>query len=425
MKIDARFEHQLLAVETEHRVHCMLELTAPPAPTDRVRPPLHLALVLDRSGSMAGRKLAVVRECSAFLVRRLAPTDELALVTYDTEVQLVASLAPVDPTALLPRIAQITTGKMTNLSGGWLKGAEELRRASGEGPRKVLLLTDGLANVGVVDHGTLVAMARTTAESTDVGTTTIGFGEDFDEDLLTAMADAGRGGAHYAPTPEAVPAIFQKEFEDLVSLVAQNVSVEIRPTEAVQVLGVLNAFPTVPVPGGLQLQLGDAFAEEGRRVVFELLVPSLAGLGVRRVADVVLRYTTVGEEIAQHEVTIPLVVNQVSADEAAAAGADAEVTEEVVILRSARAQARAREHADRGEFERARVVLSEAAADLRRLAPRSSKPEELLEQAEILERNVAFLSDEAYDSPSRKLMRYQQRTTSERRRRPSEDLGNP
>lgn len=132
-----------------------------------------------------------------------------------------------------------------------------------------------------------------------------------------------------------------------------------------------------------------------------------------------------GEEIAQHEVTIPLVVNQVSADEAAAAGADAEVTEEVVILRSARAQARAREHADRGEFERARVVLSEAAADLRRLAPRSSKPEELLEQAEILERNVAFLSDEAYDSPSRKLMRYQQRTTSERRRRPSEDLGNP
>jgi hypothetical protein len=48
-------------------------------------------------------------------------------------------------------------------------------------------------------------MARTIAESTDVGTTTIGFGEDFDEDLLTAMADAGRGGAHYAPTPEAVP----------------------------------------------------------------------------------------------------------------------------------------------------------------------------------------------------------------------------
>ena len=173
----------------------------------------------------------------------------------------------------------------------------------------------------------------------------------------------------------------------------------------------------MPVPGGLQLQLGDAFAEESRRVVFELLVPSLAALGVRTIADVVLRYTAVGEEIAQHEITLPLVVNLVSADEAAAVGPDAEVTEEVVILRSARAQARAREHADRGEFDEAREVLSEAAGDLRRLAPRSSKPEELLEQAEALDQSVAFLTDDRYDSHSRKQMRYRQRTTSERRRR--------
>jgi Ca-activated chloride channel family protein len=129
----ARFEHQLLAVETEHRVHCMLELTAPAAPAGRIRPPLHLALVLDRSGSMAGRKLEVARECAAFVARRLAPTDELALVAYDDEVSLVAPLAPVDQQALLAAIAQIPPGGQTNLSGGWLKGVEELGRASGEG----------------------------------------------------------------------------------------------------------------------------------------------------------------------------------------------------------------------------------------------------------------------------------------------------
>lgn len=417
MKVHARFEHQLLAVETEHRVHCMLELTAPPPPAGRVRPPLHLALVLDRSGSMAGRKLEVVRECAAFLARRLAPTDELALITYDQDVQLVAPLAPVDQGALLARIGQIHSGGQTNLSGGWLKGVEELGRAQGEGPRKVLLLTDGLANVGVVDSGSLVAMARTAAEQSDVGTTTIGFGEDFDEDLLTAMADAGRGNAHYAPTPEAAPGIFAKEFEDLVSLVAQNVSVEIRPTEEVAVVGVLNAFPAVPVPGGFQLQLGDAYADETRRVVFELHVPSLAALGVRTVAEVVLRYASIGEEIAQHEVTMPLVVNLVSADEAATAEADPEVTEEVVILKSARAQEQAREHADRGEFEQARKLLSEAAEELRTIAPRSNKADELLEQADRFEGHSLSMDSESYRSAVRKHMRFEERSIKQRRRK--------
>jgi len=423
MEVHARFEHQLLAVETEHRVHCMLELTAPPAPTGRLRSPLHLALVLDRSGSMAGRKLEVVRECAAFLVRRLAPTDELALVTYDDEVDLVAALAPVVKDQLLPRIGWIAPGGQTNLSGGWLKGVEELGRASGDGPRKVLLLSDGLANVGVTDAPALEQMARSAVEQGDVGTTTIGFGEDFDEDLLTAMADAGRGNAHYAPTPEAAPGIFASEFEDLLSLVAQNVSVEIRPSEQVRVLGVLNAFPAVEVPGGLQLQLGDAFAEETRRVVFELHVPSLASLGVTTIAEVVLRYAEIGEQIAQHEVKVPLVVNLVSADEAAAAEADAEVVEEVVILRSAQAQEQAREHADRGEFEQATKLLSEAADELRRIAPRSKKTDELLQQASELEGNVGFMSSESYRRASRKQMLFQQRMSQRKRRRPPDGSG--
>jgi hypothetical protein len=100
--------------------------------------------------------------------------------------------------------------------------------------------------------------------------TTIGFGKDFDEDLLTAMADAGRGNAHYAPTPDAAPAIFTSEFEGLMSLVTQNVSVEIRMSDDVAFLGLLNEFPTVAVPGGVQVQLGDAYGDERRRIVFQL-----------------------------------------------------------------------------------------------------------------------------------------------------------
>ncbi|MGA9161565.1 MAG: VWA domain-containing protein [Actinomycetota bacterium] len=417
MQANVRFEHQLLAVESEHTVNCMLELQAPSAPEGRPRPPLHLALVIDRSGSMAGPKLEVTRECAAFLVRRLAPTDELALVTYDQDVSLLAPLAPVDQTALLPRILTVHPGGQTNLSGGWLKGVEELGRSAGEGPRKVLLLTDGLANVGVTDPGSLVQMTLGQAEDSNVGTTTIGFGEDFDEDLLTAMADAGRGNAHYAPTPDAAPAIFASEFEGLMSLVAQNVSVEIRMSEDVAFLGLLNEFPTVAVPGGVQVSLGDAYGDERRRIVFQLRVPRLETLGARRVAEIVLRYVSVGQQIAAHEVTIPITVNLVSADEAAAVRADHEVTEEVVVLMSARAQEQARGHADRGEFEAATKLLGDAASELRRMAPKSSQADELLAQAEMLEENLQWMSAERYQASSRKQMHYQSHSSRERKRK--------
>ena len=346
---------------------------------------------------------------------RLAPTDRLAIVTYDDEVQLRAPLAAVDHAALAQAIDHIQAGGSTNLSGGWLKATEVLRGATGDGPRRILLLTDGLANVGIVDRAHLASMAGQAAEQ-DVGTTTIGFGDGFDEDLLTRMADAGRGNAHFAATPDDAPGIFAQEFEGLLSLVAQNLSVEIRPTRTVQVLGILNEYPQVPVEGGVQVQLGDAYADERRRVVFRLHVPRVASLGVAKVAEVVIRYASVGEQVALHEVVVPMQVNLVSADEAAATGPDAEVTEEVVVLESARAQEQAIERADAGDFDGAREVLNEAAERLRKLAPGSSRADELIERAERLGEHEVHMFSASYSPEARKELWYDRHAT--RRGRP-------
>ncbi len=418
MLASVRFEHELLAVESDHEVSCMLELTAPPAPEHVDRRPLSIALVLDRSGSMAGPKLSATRRCATFLVERMAPADLLSIVAYDGEVQVRAPLVPIagNRDALLDAIRAIEPGGQTNLSGGWLKGAETLSAAPRGSLRRVLLLSDGLANVGITDTPSLRQMAeRMHAEG--VSTSTVGFGEGFHEDLMTAMADAGGGTAHFAETADDAPAIFAHEFSDLVSLVAQNVSVEVRPEAEVRLLGILNDVPAVVVDGGVQVQLGDAFGGERRRIVFQLHVPSVASLGVRRIADVVLRYVSVGDEVAHHEVRIPLTVNLVAADEAAAAGADAEVTEEVVILSSARAGKRARELADEGDFEGAERTLREAVERLSRVAEGSARAQELLQEAEFWEVRSDLLTPATYDSLERKRMLYRSRSLSEGRRR--------
>jgi Ca-activated chloride channel homolog len=405
MQPSVRLEHSLLAVDTAHEVHAMLELSAPEPPETTKRPPLRLALVLDRSGSMAGEKLAVAKRSAAWLVGRLRADDEIALVAYDDEVHLLAPLAPVDRPRLEHVLARLGPGGSTNLSGGWMRGLEQLEGAAGDGARKVLLLTDGLANVGVVDRGALAGLADG-ARGRGVGTTTIGVGADFDEDLLEAMADAGGGSYHYAETPDSAPAIFASEFDALTRLVAQNVTVEIRPAPSVEVVEILNRYPPVPVAGGIQVEVGDAYGGERRRLVFSLRVPHLAALGPAKVADLVLRYVSVGDEITHHEVTVPVAVNLVSAGEAAAAEPDLAVRDEVLVLRAAQARDEAIRRADGGDFDGAQVVLAQTAHHLR-AAGRADEADAL----EELRPAVAPLS---YDAAARKKLHFE---SSVRRRR--------
>ena len=416
MKASVRLGHELLAVEGEHTVHAMLELEAPPGDQEG-RQPLHLALVIDRSGSMAGAKLEHTKAAADYLVRQLRPSDGFALITFDHEIELLRSMGPVDRDAIRGAIRGIAPGGSTNLSGGWLKGLEEARRAPAGSTRKVLLLTDGLANHGITDAATLLSIGRRSFDE-GVGTSTIGYGADFNEELLTGVANESGGSAYFAESPESAPKIFAEEFENLATLVAQNVSVEIRPADEVKVLGILNDYPAVGVIGGVQLNLGDAYAEENRRVVFELHIPEMVQLGVRRVAEIVLRYTSVGDEIAAHEVTLPIVVNAVSAAEASAAAADDSVLEEVLILKSAEAAKEARKRADRGDFEGARTLLQTSAADLRSIASRSARAEELLREADMLDGHSARSVAGSWNAGSSKAMHYDQFRKLRGRRRP-------
>lgn len=407
MHAAVRLDHALLALDSEHDVHALLELAAPAPVAGAVRAPFSLALVLDRSGSMAGAKLETAKRCAAWLVGRLAPEDELAVIAYDDEVSLVHPLGPVGGPGLAQALAGIGPGGQTNLSGGWLKALEALRAAPAERPRKILLLSDGLANVGITDPGSLVGLAGNAAQA-GIGTATLGFGEDFDEDLMTALADAGGGNAHFAPTPDAAPGIFAAELDGLTQLAAQNVSVEIRPAPAVEVVSVLNDFPSVAVPGGVQVALGDAYAGETRRVCLALHVPHLAALGPVTIAELVLRYVSVGDEIAEHTLTVPVAANVVSAEEARAAAADDEVREEVLVLKAARARDEAVRLADEGRHAEARKVLGDAALELRASAPSlpASIAEALDAEVNELGEAQASLAAEAYDALSRKRLHY-------------------
>ncbi|MFN2317928.1 MAG: VWA domain-containing protein [Gemmatimonadales bacterium] len=204
--------------------------TAPPAPRRRERRPLDLAIVLDRSGSMAGAKIRLACQAARQAVKTLGPQDYVALVTYDSEVTREVAGARLDAEhrrRLLDAIDRISTGDMTNLSGGWLTGCEEVGRSAREDAvARVLLLSDGLANRGMTDRDELAHHAGE-LRARGVVTSCIGVGNDFDERLMEGMARAGGGNFYYLEQPEQIPDYLMTELGDALEVVARGAALEV------------------------------------------------------------------------------------------------------------------------------------------------------------------------------------------------------
>ncbi|HEX6057965.1 MAG TPA: VWA domain-containing protein, partial [Gemmatimonadaceae bacterium] len=366
-------DYELAVARSGYIVRVLLRLEGR-APDAAARIPLDLSLVLDRSGSMAGEKLARAREAAAFLVRRLRPDDVVSVVAYDSEVTTVAPPAAGDARAdLAGRIVSIEPGGSTNLSGGWLRGHElvadgkRARAAAGadRAMHRVLLLTDGLANAGITDPERLVALCRSAAAK-GVTTTTIGFGADYDEQLLRAMADAGGGSTYYIEEPNQAAGVFEEEIEGLLSLAAQNVAVDVEVESAVQLVAVHNDYPMVHSGRNLRAEIGDLYAREPKSLLLELFVPALEDGQTIPIATVtVSAYVLAADGGIEHQVVRIPVAAPLSRD----GHAEPEVRRELMLLGAAKARREALKLRDRGDFGGASAVLGTMAETLAAAPP--------------------------------------------------------
>ncbi|MCI0571101.1 MAG: VWA domain-containing protein, partial [Myxococcaceae bacterium] len=203
----------------------LVRITPPELERKGERLPLNLALVIDRSGSMAGEKLAFAQQAARHAVGLLEGRDRLSLVVFDDEVEtLVVGGTASEQKALLAAIEGIDTRGSTALHAGWHQGSRHV--AAGRAPGqldRVILLSDGQANRGETNPDAIAAHVRRMAVE-GVSTTTMGEGLDYNEDLLEAMARAGDGDYHFIESPAQLPDIFAAELHGLMATFGRAVS---------------------------------------------------------------------------------------------------------------------------------------------------------------------------------------------------------
>jgi Ca-activated chloride channel family protein len=398
MQADFVLDYDVLTVEQPHKLYMMARLTSGPAPDNTRRRPLNLSLVIDRSGSMGGDKIAFTRQAAQFLVQNLGSRDFLSIVLYNENVEtLMQPEYVVHKDSINQRIASIKAGGMTNLSGGWLQGCNLVaQNLKDDYLNRVILMSDGLANRGITEHAKLIALA-TQKRDQNISTTTMGLGNDFNEDLMMAIADAGGGAFYFIDTPEAAPLIFQEELRGLLNLVGQNLVVTLEPSEFVEGVNQLNAYPMHTDGKRTSFDLGDVFGEEIKTLVLELSIPNLHTTGQLQIATLRFEFDEISDTGSQHRVLERPVMINIAGPALLPAPPNPEVRRSVLLLQAAQARREAVAAADRGDYQGASEVLQQAADAIEQFPDDSQvlseEREALRQQATEMQRGSEYYGD--------------------------------
>jgi Ca-activated chloride channel family protein len=235
-----------------------------------------MVIVLDCSGSMSGQKINDARKASIELVSRLKASDRFALVTYSNNANVISGLVHVTPAAknrLNQLISSIYAGGGTNLGEGLQSGIEILTTSVKNGNSgRLILISDGLANKGITGIDALGNMASMAVKN-EFSISSAGVGNDFNEDLMTAIADYGTGNYYFMENPSAFAAVFNNEFNQTRTAAATGVKVSFKEKNGIKLIDA-GGYPIESKNNTAEFFPGDLMSGQTRKLFLNLQVPT-------------------------------------------------------------------------------------------------------------------------------------------------------
>ncbi|PID62863.1 MAG: hypothetical protein CR974_02850 [Gammaproteobacteria bacterium] len=329
---------------------------------ERKRSPLNVALVIDRSGSMSGEKIQQARAAAELVVDMLAPQDMIAIIGYDSQAEVIVPATKIsDKAALKGKIRRaIHPDGNTALFAGVSKGIRETQKFFDKNNvNRVILLSDGQANIGPSSTSELGELGKTAAKK-GITVSTIGLGLGYNEDLMTALANYSDGNHVFVEHADKLTAVFQREFDDAMSVVAQNVRINIalKNAKPLRLLGREGDIRGNRVEVGLK----QIYAEREKYVLLAIAPTLEQRQGEQVIADVSVSYDTENREAITAKRQVKLLYSD--SQETVNKAINEDVLADYYIQKSNAANEMAIKALDKGDTASANRILKAAADEV-------------------------------------------------------------
>lgn len=367
LKLEADLGQTVLSASKPGNVYLRLSLKSLAAGKREKRTPVNAAIVIDRSGSMQGERIAAAKEGARVALKRLSSDDTVALIAYNHEVDVLSPAAPLRNSRdkLLEAIDGLHADGTTALYDGVKEGGRQVEEyVSDNNVNRVILLSDGLANVGPSSPGELAELGRKLA-SKGISVSTIGLGLDYNEDLMQRLAAASDGNHVFVERPSDLAEIFDREFGDALSVSARDITIIIECKAGFSPKRILGRDGSVD-GNKVTLKLNQLQADNERYVVVELEAPEGRTEGAADVADVSVTYVDLDNGgkpgRAEAKPSVRFSSNAKEIEDGLNKPVMSQVTQQIATENSEQAV----ELRDKGDIDGARKVLEENAEYIKR-----------------------------------------------------------
>lgn len=374
IKLDARSGQKVLPANTSQRVYLRISLEGIPLETGERRTPVNVALVLDRSGSMQGKKIEQAKQAAIMALNRLGSSDIASIVAYNHNVETLVPAGRVkNRDRIRRRIDAMYASGKTALYAGVKQGLREVdQHRAFDRVNRVILLSDGLANIGPSTPSE-VAVLGSKAAGAGVTISTIGLGLGYNEDLMARLAGASDGNHAFVERADDLVDIFNREFGDVLSVVAQDVIIVIECRAGFSPIRALGRDAEISGQT-VKLRLNQVYGGQDKYVLVEVEVPSeRAVVGTADIASVDISYNSMRSN-DRRSVTGTVDVRFSASEDEAKASIDKEVMTAVTTQIATTTSEEAVKRRDEGDVEGARKLLRDNAAYLKKKARELDAP---------------------------------------------------